>query len=57
VTSKNGSRVEKVQLVKSGENYIAKREDGPLLYELDATAIEDLLKSADDIKPAQPVKK
>jgi hypothetical protein len=57
VTSRDGSRIEKVQFVKSGDNYLAKREDGSLLYELDATAVEDLLKSADDMKPAEPAKK
>ena len=54
VTSNDGKRVEKVDLAKSGNDYIAKREDGPTLYELDAKPIEDLQKAAADLKPAPP---
>ena len=51
VTSQDGKRVEKVQIAKSGDNYIAKRENEGGLYQLDTSAITDLQKAATDIKP------
>jgi hypothetical protein len=57
VTSNDGKHVEKVSIAKSGNNYIAKRENEPALYELDASAIEGLQKAADAIKPEAPPKK
>jgi hypothetical protein len=53
VTSKDGKRIEKVDIAKSGSGYLAKREDGPALFELDAKAIEDLQKAAGELKPAE----
>jgi Domain of unknown function (DUF4340) len=52
VTSDDGKRVEKVSIGKSGSSYIAKRENEPTLYQLDASAVDRLQKAADDIKPA-----
>jgi hypothetical protein len=52
VTSQDGKRVERVQISKSGANYVAKRENDPTLYQLTTTAVEDLQKSVDGIKPA-----
>jgi hypothetical protein len=52
VTSKDGKRLEKVDVAKSGNDYLAKRADGTTLYELDAKPIEDLQKAAADLKPA-----
>jgi hypothetical protein len=52
VTSNGGKRVEKVSISKQGSNYLAKRENEPALYVLDAKAIEELQKSANDLKPA-----
>ena len=52
VTSNDGKRVEKVAICKSGENYIAKRENDPTLYQIDSKAVDDLKKSAGDVKPA-----
>jgi len=52
VTSNDGKRTEKVLISKSGENYVAKRENEPSLYQLDAKAVGDLQKSAEDVKPA-----
>ena len=57
VTSNNGKRVEKVQVSKAGTGYMAKRENEPLLYELDAKVFEDLQKAADELKPAETPKK
>jgi len=52
VTSEDGKRVEKVQIAKSGNGYVAKREDEPTLYELRSSSIDDLQKAASGIKPA-----
>ncbi len=52
VTSDGGKRMEKVQLSKNGDNYVARRENEPALYELTASAVSELQKSAADVKPA-----
>ena len=58
VISNDGKRVEKASISKAGENYIAKRENDPSLYQLDSSAVTDLQKLAADIKPAPaPAKK
>ena len=59
VTSSDGKRVEKVDVAKAGSGYLAKRGDGPTLYELDAKTIEDLQKAAAGLKQAEvpPAKK
>jgi hypothetical protein len=54
VTSDSGKRVEKVLLSRNGDKYLAKRENEPALYELDASAVADLQKFAADLKPAPP---
>lgn len=54
VTSQNGKQIENVQIAKAGDNYIGKREDGPLLYQLDAKSIDDMEKAAEGLKPAAP---
>jgi uncharacterized protein DUF4340 len=56
VTSGEGKRVEKVQIAKSGDNYIAKRENEPSLYQLDTTVVTELQKAAADIKPLPEAK-
>lgn len=53
VSSNDGKRVEKVGIAKSGSDYLAKREDGPTLYQLDAKSVEDLQKAASGMKPAE----
>lgn len=50
-TSNSGKSVEKVSIAKSGDQYVAKRENEPALYRLDKTAVEDLQKAAADLKP------
>jgi len=57
VTSNDGKRVEKVEIAKEGNGYIAKRENEPLLYALDAKVVEDFQKAADELKPAETPKK
>ena len=52
VTSNEGKRVEKAQIAKSGDTYIAKRENDPSLYQLDSAAVTDLQKLAAEVKPA-----
>jgi hypothetical protein len=52
VTSQDGKRVERIQIAKSRDHYVAKRESEPALYQLDAKNVDDLLKAADDLKPA-----
>ena len=44
--------MEKIQIAKSGDHYVAKRENQLALYQLDAKNVDDLLKAADDVKPA-----
>lgn len=52
VTSNDKKRVEKVSMSKSGNDYIAQRENEPELYQIDSNAVDDLQKAADEIKPA-----
>jgi hypothetical protein len=52
VTSADGKNVAKVSIAKSGDAYIARRENDPTLYELDSSAVNALQKAAADIKPA-----
>src|SRR5215472_13620276 len=56
VTSDSGKRVEKVQIAKDGDNYVAKRENEPALYELGATAVKDFQDATAGLKPAAPPK-
>jgi hypothetical protein len=55
VTSTDGKRVEKVLISKSGDKYVAKRENEPSLYELESKTVTDLATAANDVKPAPPV--
>jgi hypothetical protein len=56
VTSNDGKRVEKVAIAKLGDNYIAMRENEPALYQIDSKLVDDLTKSAAEVKPAAPAK-
>lgn len=57
VTSGDGKRMEKVSLAKTGDGYVAKRENDTSLYALDASTVDALQKGADEIKPATPAAK
>ena len=57
VVSNDGKRTEKVSFAKSGENYIAKREGEPALYEVSAKSVDDLVKAFGAVKPAAEKKK
>jgi len=52
VASNDSKHTEKVLISKSGGSYVAKRENEPSLYALDSSAVEELQKSAGEIKPA-----
>ena len=52
VTSEDGKHTEKVLIAKSGDDYIAQRENDPTLYHVASPSIDDLLKTADNLKPA-----
>jgi hypothetical protein len=57
VTSNDGKRVEKTSISKSGDTYIAKRENDSSLYQLDSSAVTDLQKLAADVKPTPAASK
>jgi hypothetical protein len=57
VTSNEGKRVEKVLISKNGNDYFAKRENEPSIYQLDAQAVEELQQAAKDVKEPEPPKK
>jgi hypothetical protein len=52
VTSDGGKRVEKISFSNNGGKFLAKRENEPALYELNASTVEELQKSAAALKPA-----
>ena len=52
VTSADGKQVEKVSIAKSGDAYLAKRENESTLYHLPSSTVDALQKSAEDVKPA-----
>jgi hypothetical protein len=52
VTSDNGKRTEKIAISKSGDHYIGRRENDATLYQLEAGTVDELLKAAEEIKPA-----
>jgi len=56
VTSNDGKRNEKLTIMKQGAGYIAKRENEPSVYELDSKAVEELQKTAYQVKEFQPPK-
>ncbi|MGA2329745.1 MAG: DUF4340 domain-containing protein [Bryobacteraceae bacterium] len=54
VTSNDGKRAEKVALSKSGNDWLARRENEPTLYQLDAKVVEELQKAIAGVKEAAP---
>lgn len=54
VISKNNKETENVQIAKSGNVYIAKREGEPALYGVEPVLVTGLEKAAADLKPAPP---
>ncbi|MCC7498328.1 MAG: DUF4340 domain-containing protein [Bryobacterales bacterium] len=56
VTSNDGKRVEKVALAKQGNDWFAKRENEPSLYQLETSSVEELRKAAESVKEYKPPK-
>jgi hypothetical protein len=52
VASDDGKHTEKIAIVKSGTEYLARRENEAAIYQLSSAAVDDLLKSAEGLKPA-----
>lgn len=57
VTAKDGKLTEKVQVSKQGNDYFAKRENDPAIYQIETKAGDELMKAASEIKDAAPEKK
>jgi hypothetical protein len=57
VTSEGGKHMEKVMFSKSGDDYIAKRQNDPGLYDVAGSKLEDLKKLASEVKPESASKK
>jgi hypothetical protein len=57
VISNQGKRKEKVEIAQAGANFIARHNDDSSLYELDAKTVDELRKSAGDVREAMPGKK
>lgn len=52
ITSEDAKRTEKVSIAKSGDAYLAQRDNDPTVYHLTSSAVDDLLKAADSLKTA-----
>lgn len=52
ITSNSGKRVEKVSIAKSGDGYVAKRENDSSLYALNTSSMDELKKATGGLKPA-----
>jgi hypothetical protein len=57
VTSQDGKHVEKLSLAKSGDAFIGKRENEPVLYQVSSASVGELQKAASELKPATAAKK
>ena len=57
VTSDDGKRVETVLMAKSNDGYLAKRENDPTVYRLNASSVDGLQELADQIKPSAKASK
>lgn len=56
VTSNDGKRIERVLISRSGQSCFARREGEPSIYELDPKSLEELQKTAAEVKEYQPPK-
>jgi hypothetical protein len=57
VVSNDGKRTEKAQFTKTSDGYVARRENEPALYQLDAKSVNDILEASNAIKPAASTSK
>lgn len=54
VTSNNGKRTEKVVLAKSGDAWLARRENELAVYKIESKLVDEIQKSAADVKAPSP---
>jgi ribosomal protein L12E/L44/L45/RPP1/RPP2 len=54
VESSGGKQVERVALAKSGNDWLARRENEPSLYQLDGKVVDELQKAIAGVKAAAP---
>lgn len=54
VTSNDGKRTEKVLLAKGGDAWLARRENEPAVYKVEAKLVDEIQKSAADVKAPPP---
>jgi Domain of unknown function (DUF4340) len=57
VTWSGGKKTDHVQIRKTNDGGIAKRDDGPSLYQLDAVTLNELTNAIKGVKPAAAAKK
>ncbi|MFZ0145737.1 MAG: DUF4340 domain-containing protein [Candidatus Sulfotelmatobacter sp.] len=57
ISSDDGKRVERVSIAKSGDGFVAKRENEPTLYYLASSPVNEFQKAASDVKPSVPASK
>ncbi|MGB6473062.1 MAG: DUF4340 domain-containing protein [Candidatus Sulfotelmatobacter sp.] len=57
VASDDGKRVERVSIAKTGDGFVARRENEPTLYYLESSPVDGIEKAAADIKPSVPAPK
>jgi hypothetical protein len=57
VVSNDGKKTEKVEVAKSGDNYIARRGNEPALYQVDAKVVNEIVDAARSIKSENKPKK
>ncbi len=53
VTPQDG-HLEKVLMSKNGDNYVAKRDNEPQVYQVESKSVEDLLHTAEQMKSETP---
>lgn len=54
IVSSDGKTTDKVEIAASGKDFLAKRDNDPTLYQLDASSVMDLRTSAGDVKEQAP---
>ncbi len=57
VTYGGGKKIDHVQIAKTKDGGIAKRDDGPALYQLDAVTLNEFTNAVKGVKPAATTKK
>lgn len=57
ITSNAGKRIEKLEIVPSGTNFVGRHDGDTSLYEIDANMVKDLRQAASDVREEQAAKK